>query len=143
MAGNLALHREVFERLGGFDERLGAGGRYPAAEDNDLGFRLLRAGYRIHYVPDAFVWHRAWRSGRDVLPQRWRYGYGQGAFYAKHLVLGDRGILGLAARRVGRVALRVPRRLAGRPRAALGDAAYLLGVLAGATAWLRIEPTGR
>lgn len=143
VAGNLAIHRTDYEALGGYDERLGAGSRYPASEDNDLGFRLLRSGRRIHFEPAAVVWHRAWRAGDAVVPQRWRYGYGQGAFYAKHVVAGERGALGLAGRRILQLALRMPRRLAGRPRDALGDAAYLLGLAAGGVAWLRNERAGR
>jgi len=43
--GQFSLKREVFERLGGFDERFTAGGSY-GNEDLDFGYRLLRAGYR-------------------------------------------------------------------------------------------------
>lgn len=143
VAGNMALYRAIFERIGDFDDRLGAGARYPAAEDNDFGYRLLEAGFRIRYEPDALIWHRAWRSATARVPHRWRYGYGQGAFYAKHLVQGSRGVLGLAVRRIGQVAFRIPRRLARRPRDAAGDAAYLAGLIAGAAAWLRRERAGR
>lgn len=143
VAGNLAIHREDYEALGGYDERLGAGARFPGAEDNDFGFRLLRAGGRVHFEPAAFVWHRAWREGRELVPQRWRYGYGQGAFYAKHVAGGERAVLSLAARRVGQIALRLPRRALTRPRAALGDVAYLAGVVVGGAAWLRAGPGGR
>src|SRR5205807_8896420 len=43
---NMAMHRCVYEEIGNFDERLGPGSAYPGAEDNDLGFRMLEAGYR-------------------------------------------------------------------------------------------------
>ena len=36
-------------------------GQLPGREDNDLGFRLLEQGYCICYVPEAIVYHRAWR----------------------------------------------------------------------------------
>ena len=39
--GHMAAYRSQLEAIGGFDERLGAGGEFPAADDNDLGFRLL------------------------------------------------------------------------------------------------------
>src|SRR5205823_6583384 len=80
-------------RVGDFDDDLGPGARFPASEDSDLGFRLLEAGYHIHYIPEAVLYHRAWRSNSDYLPLRWSYGVGRGAFYAKHLRLDDRYIM--------------------------------------------------
>src|SRR5207244_1414095 len=64
-AGNMAIHASAIQEVGLFDERLGAGAIFPSAEDHDLGFRLLEAGYRILYVPQAIVYHRAWRSAKD------------------------------------------------------------------------------
>jgi GT2 family glycosyltransferase len=83
--GNMGAYRSVFDQVGVFDERLGPGTSFPAAEDNDLGFRLLEQGYRICYVPEAVVYHRAWRSERENLALEWRYGVGRGAYYAKHM----------------------------------------------------------
>src|SRR5437899_7923599 len=60
--GHMVAYRSVFKTVGGFDERLGAGGEFPAADDNDFGFRLLEAGYQIVYAPQAVVYHRAWRG---------------------------------------------------------------------------------
>lgn len=83
--GNMAAYRSIFNDVGLFDERLGPGTSFPAAEDNDLGFRLLEHGYSIYYVPEAIVYHRAWRSERENLSLEWRYGVGRGAYYAKHI----------------------------------------------------------
>ncbi|HSL43687.1 MAG TPA: glycosyltransferase [Anaerolineales bacterium] len=83
--GNMGVYRSVFNEVGLFDERLGPGTTFPAAEDNDLGFRLLERGYCIYYVPDAIVYHRAWRSTSESLSLEWRYGVGRGAYYAKHM----------------------------------------------------------
>ena len=83
--GNMGAHRSVFDKVGFFDERLGPGTSFPAAEDNDLGYRLLEQGYSICYVPEAVVHHRAWRSERESLSLEWRYGVGRGAYYAKHM----------------------------------------------------------
>ena len=41
----MAMDRGVFDAVGLFDERLGAGGLFPGGEDGDLGYRLLDAGY--------------------------------------------------------------------------------------------------
>jgi GT2 family glycosyltransferase len=82
--GNMGTYRSVFLGVGIFDERLGPGTAFPAAEDNDLGFRILEKGYHICYVPNALVYHRAWRSQREHLSLEWKYGVGRGAYYAKH-----------------------------------------------------------
>ena len=57
-------------------------------------FRLLEAGYRIVYSPEAVLFHRAWRTPQSYLPLRWAYGVALGGFFAKHLTLRDRWIGG-------------------------------------------------
>jgi GT2 family glycosyltransferase len=54
---NMAFRREVFERVGRFDERLGAGAS-GCSEDSELWYRLLADGYRCRYWPEAVVLHR-------------------------------------------------------------------------------------
>ncbi len=53
---NCAVHRDTFDRVGTFDERLGPGAA-GACEDTDMGFRIGRAGGQIVYVPSARVVH--------------------------------------------------------------------------------------
>ncbi len=130
-----ALYRSALEDVGGFDERLGPGTHFGGGEDSDLGFRLLEAGYRIVYVPEAELVHRAWRSPDAILRLRWHYGRGQGAFYAKHASLADRYTLGRMAKEAGRLVRAFPRRLVRSRRRALGDAAYVAGLLSGALGW--------
>lgn len=91
--GNMGAFKSAFDEVGMFDERLGPGTAFPAAEDNDLGFRLLEQGYSIRYIPDAIVYHRAWRSKSESLSLEWRYGVGRGAYYAKHMSWRDRYML--------------------------------------------------
>jgi GT2 family glycosyltransferase len=86
---NMALPREVFRRVGPFDEALGPGTPAPAAEDNDLGYRILRAGIPIRYLPEMRVIHRSWRGEKEQVDLFRRYGVGQGAFYGKHARRGD------------------------------------------------------
>jgi GT2 family glycosyltransferase len=136
--GNSAVRRDALAEVGGFDERLGAGARFPAADDNDFGFRLLEAGYRIVFEPDAFLYHRSWRPKREYVGLRWRYGRGKGGFYAKHLSIRDRHMLGRLAGDVGRRVARLPTGVRARRRA-LGDLAYVAGVLTGAAEWLVTE----
>lgn len=143
-AGSMALWRIAIDEVGDFDERLGAGSRFAAADDNDYGFRLLEAGYAIVYVPESVLYHRAWRTSGEYLPVRWSYGRGKGGFYAKYARRGDRRMLRRAARDVLRRVGNVPRRLArGAPRAALGEIVYLLGVLSAAAEWVATERRAR
>jgi GT2 family glycosyltransferase len=134
---SVALYRSAFDEVGGFDERLGSGSRYSSADDNDLGYRLLEAGYRIHYVPEAVVHHRAWRQGRELRHRNWTYGRGQGAFYAKHLSLSDRHmagrLAGLLLERTLAMIRRPPRK---RSPFGHGELIYIVGVLSGFTEWL-------
>jgi GT2 family glycosyltransferase len=76
--GNLLVDRETFRAVGGFDEALGPGTRFPAAEDIDLLERLLATGGRIVYTPDAVVLHEM-KAARGRLKRRLPYGYGLGA----------------------------------------------------------------
>ncbi len=76
---NLAVRRPALEAVGGYDERLGPGARWPAAEDLDLIDRLLLAGYCGRYEPSAPACHVQWRGRRDLVGLEWRYGVGQGA----------------------------------------------------------------
>ena len=130
-AGNMAGFRSTLLEVEGFDPTLGPGTPFPAGEDNDIGLRLLAAGCRIQYEPTAIIHHRAWRGPEEYIGLRWRYGLGQGAYYAKHLSLRDRFML----RRLGRL-LRLHLGMAARrarrePRAAAGHLAYVAGVLTG------------
>ena len=58
---NIAVRRHVFDRVGNFNERLGP--PFNAGEDLELARRILRAGMRIGYMPQALVYH-------EVDPQR-------------------------------------------------------------------------
>ncbi len=134
---NMAMYRSAVEEVGGFDERLGPGTPFPGAEDNDLGFRLLESGYRIIYVPEAVIWHRAWRNASDYFALRWSYAVAQGGFYAKNLNWRDRYIIGRAAGEVRRRLSRLPARVRWRElRMGLGDLVYLAGLGWGAGEWL-------
>jgi glycosyltransferase involved in cell wall biosynthesis len=56
---NMAFRREVFDRVGGFDPRLGLiGPKLFRSEESDLIDRALRLGLRIAYDPALTVYHR-------------------------------------------------------------------------------------
>ena len=58
------LRRELFEQLGGYDERY-----FAFYEDVDLNVRGRIAGWRFAYVPGAVVWHVGNASWRAEAPR--------------------------------------------------------------------------
>ena len=134
-AGNMGVFRATLLRTGGFDPCLGPGTSFPAGEDNDMGYRLLGAGCRIRYEPRAVIYHRAWRGPEEYVPLRWRYGIGQGAYYAKHMRLRDPYMLGRLSRLLRKHLFLSLKRVRREPRAAGGHLAYVAGVLTGALRW--------
>jgi GT2 family glycosyltransferase len=142
-SGNMGMHRGVFAQVGEFDERLGIGSRFRAATDNDFGFRLLEAGFRIAYVPNAVVYHVAWRHARAEWRVRWDYGVGQGAFYAKHLTAAEGHVARRLVRDLRRHAARMAKGVRRDRRLARLEAVYLAGVGTGLARWLLTETAGR
>jgi len=129
---NMVVPRTHAIALGGFDPRL------PSAGDNDFSYRWLRAGYRVRYDPDLIVWHHGWRTRRQLRTLYRRYAYGQGFFYAKHLLAGDHRVLRLAATDM-RTSVRAwaRRALRGRPDWPDEREALLAGVPLGLLVGLR------
>lgn len=95
-SANLAVRRATLDAIGGFDELLGAGGRFRAAEDLDLFDRALVTGDGWH-AADAEGVHEQWRTRRQRLALDVSYGYGTGARFAKLARL-NRDRAGLLAR---------------------------------------------
>lgn len=84
-SANLAVRRRALAGIGGFDEELGAGGSFRAAEDRDLYDRLQSAGGKGRYEPLASAYHVQWRSPSQLVALDFSYGYGAGARVAKLL----------------------------------------------------------
>jgi len=111
----LAARRSALERVGGWDESLGPGTRWPGAEDKDLLLRVLEAGLRAGYRAAPAVRHLQWRGRRQVLRAEHAYG---------------RGVAGLA--RTGRgPSTRTWLRMAATATVADLRHGYLTGTLAG------------
>jgi GT2 family glycosyltransferase len=89
---NFAMCRAAFLRIGGCDERLGPGSPAKGGVDMDLFYRLLRAGGRVRYEPDAVVRHERQRY-EDRLARRPMYGRGMGACIAFRMR--DRDVMSL------------------------------------------------
>ena len=76
-AGAAAFRREVFDRVGLFDES------FERAEDSDLTARLRAAGIAVHYDPFHLVRHRYDNDWRSVLRTAYRSGRYRWRYYAK------------------------------------------------------------
>jgi len=135
-SNNMAFPKSAVAEIGNFDERLGPGTCFPSAEDSDLGFRLLEAGYRIVYVPRAVLYHRAWRTDRDYLVLRRSYGIGRGAFYAKHMHWHDRYMLKRMYQDIRNHLTQFVSRLWPNRLQAYGDVVLAAGIIYGSVYWL-------
>jgi GT2 family glycosyltransferase len=89
---NFAVRRTRLHSVGGYDQRLGAGSPGYAGEDLEVYYRLLRAGSRIRYTPDAVVYHERITEERRMAT-RWSYAFGIGAMCG--LLLGNHDRFGL------------------------------------------------
>jgi glycosyltransferase involved in cell wall biosynthesis len=73
---NLFVRRELFERLGGFEDWLRARVGKELGEDVWFGWRARRAGARIRFCGDAAVRHAVFRrSAREYVEERLRMFY--------------------------------------------------------------------
>ena len=69
---NMAFRRDAFDRVGLFDERLGAGAS-GCSEDSELWYRLLAEGHRCRYWPSAVVLHHHRRDWEGLRQQLYSY----------------------------------------------------------------------
>jgi len=75
-----AYRRSILDEEGGFDTEYPV----PSAEDVDLSFRLARKGYRMVFVPDAWVWHVHPTSLKAYLKRKMRFGYWRALLYIRY-----------------------------------------------------------
>jgi glycosyltransferase involved in cell wall biosynthesis len=89
---NFAVRREVSDRVGPFDEELGPGTAFPAAEDVDYALRAEALGVVMRTRPDIVIHHVSGRRYglRAVLRHQRGYGKGSGALGAKLKLLDHR-----------------------------------------------------
>jgi O-antigen biosynthesis protein len=88
MGANMAVDAAALQEIGGFDECIGPGEKFASGDDHDLAFRLLHAGYRVHFCPNARVVHYRARQVLGIQQDHWRVGQGFGACFAKYFRCG-------------------------------------------------------
>jgi GT2 family glycosyltransferase len=76
---NLAVTRTAFDAIGGFDPQF-----HTAGDDVDFCWRLRDAGFRLGFVPGAFVWHQRRPTIDAFLRQQLGYGRAEHLLLAKH-----------------------------------------------------------
>jgi cellulose synthase/poly-beta-1,6-N-acetylglucosamine synthase-like glycosyltransferase len=80
--GNMAVRRRALMAVGGFDERMGPGTRFPA-EDWEVLTRIGAAGWSGGYFPGPMVAHDHPRSATEAQSRLKSYHVGMGAVYLK------------------------------------------------------------
>ncbi|HJT37016.1 MAG TPA: glycoside hydrolase family 2, partial [Actinomycetota bacterium] len=83
---SMAFRRDLALSMGLFDAELDAGTRARSGGDTYAFSRLLNAGYRIVYTPDAVNWHRHRRERADLVDQVAGYGVGMYSMWTKLIV---------------------------------------------------------
>jgi glycosyltransferase involved in cell wall biosynthesis len=112
MGANMVFRRRLFEEIGLFDVRLGAGRFFAGGEDTELVYRALKAGHYLLYAPNVLVYHDHDRL-TEAQACRLEYSYGKSysAYLFKHILRGD----GFAARAFYWSALGLRERMKRRP----------------------------
>lgn len=81
---NMAIRRELFHKVGLFDERLGPG-RSGMSEDVEFAQRILAHGERIGYEPKAAVYHEAdWSRLTEEFFRHWHEQQGRSRLLYKN-----------------------------------------------------------
>jgi GT2 family glycosyltransferase len=135
MGANFAARRSLFERAGMFDEMLGGGGPLKSSQDFDLAYRAYRCNAPILLRPEVVVRHDGRREREDWPALLHAYGFGDGAFYSKHVRCRDPYAAWLAAKNFGWTSAKfvAKRALGRRPR----EFDYLSGFVQGVRGGLK------
>jgi glycosyltransferase involved in cell wall biosynthesis len=136
IGANMALRRELFDKVGVFDALLGAGSPLYAAEETDYTVRTLARNGRVVHSADPAVLHLHELGGREA-SRHWRgYGVGIGAAFAKHarLQTGAGGSALLRKEIAHKIGLTFRRMLRGETPTGVG---FLVGLLEGTVVSLR------
>jgi glycosyltransferase involved in cell wall biosynthesis len=62
MGAGMAVRRDVVLELGGFDEEIGPGARFPSGDDWDIAHRILLSGWSVGEVADISIVHHGFRT---------------------------------------------------------------------------------
>ncbi len=74
MGAGMGVRRAAVEAIGGFDEHMGPGGRFPSSDDTDIATRLLAGGWHVVDTKRTEVIHHGFRTfeqGRELTKRDW------------------------------------------------------------------------
>ncbi|MFE3599982.1 glycosyltransferase family 2 protein [Streptomyces sp. NPDC059142] len=83
---NMAFRAGVLRAVGGFDPATGTGTPAKGGDDLYAFVRVLAAGHRLRYTPEALVWHHHRETWQDLRNQAYGYGAGLTAYLTAILV---------------------------------------------------------
>ena len=69
----MAFRKEVFQKIGLFDERFGSGAKMGGCDDIEMLYRTLKSGHNVVYEPEAIVRHKHRFAAEDVYHTRYDY----------------------------------------------------------------------
>ncbi|MFC1698589.1 glycosyltransferase family 2 protein [Candidatus Omnitrophota bacterium] len=90
IGANMAVKKEVIEKVGSFDEMLGTGAALPGNVDYDYSYRTLMNGFKIFDSSSVKVIHlevRKW--GKEAMDKLKQYELSRLAVYMKYIRYGD------------------------------------------------------
>jgi len=137
MGANFAARRALFDRVGYFDEVMGGGGALKSSQDYDMTYRAYQGGAVTILRPEVEIRHDGHRGPDDWPTLSTNYGFGDGAFYTKHIRCRDPYALWLAVRQLGKTGARLARRLVSRRPGT--ERQYLRGFLQGSRASFKYD----
>ena len=74
----VCYRREVFDKIGGFDENL------PSGHDVDFNLRMKKAGYKLLFTPDVFICFERPKTLRGLAKKMFKYGRSRVKLMRKH-----------------------------------------------------------
>jgi len=90
IGANMAVKKEVIEKVGSFDEMLGTGAALPGNVDYDYSYRTLMNGFKIFDSSSVKVIHLAVRKwGKEAMDKLKQYELSRLAVYIKYIRCGD------------------------------------------------------
>jgi glycosyltransferase involved in cell wall biosynthesis len=108
LGAGMAIRREFINEIGGFDETLGPGARFPSAEDKDVALRAIYRGWAVYENADTSVLHDGFRTMEEVRRLSARDFYGAGGTFGKYVRAGHWSMLKLIVTWLGLFGVAIP-----------------------------------
>jgi GT2 family glycosyltransferase len=74
---NMGVSREAFEKVGGYST-------FKCGEDIELSIRIIKAGFKVDLIPEAFVYHKRRSTLKQFFNQVYRFGAARINIWSRH-----------------------------------------------------------